>query len=236
MGMPNYKMQMRQTIRTSSLERHVHFEPYVALVLSGGYEEAGDNGRFKVSAGNAVFHDSFEAHLNRFYAQGATVLNLPVASGNCYPAGMARVADPDIVARMAEKSGRAAADLLISFVKRCTFQFADWPDELATTLMQCPSLKLSKWGEENGLAPWTLSRGFTQVFGISPEGFRARVRARGALRLIRETETSMAIIAAELGFSDQAHMSRSVKQLTGTPPLAWRSVANRFKTGRQRVH
>src|ERR1700677_569690 len=86
MRMPNYKMQMRQTIRTSSLERHVHFEPYVALVLSGGYEEAGDNGRFKVSAGNVVFHDSFEAHLNRFYAQGATVLNLPVASGKCIPA------------------------------------------------------------------------------------------------------------------------------------------------------
>jgi AraC-like DNA-binding protein len=159
-----------------------------------------------------------------------------VAPGNSYPSGIARVADPDIVARMAEKSGRAAADLLLSFVKRCTLQLADWPDELAATLMQCPSLKLSKWGEENGLAPWTLSRGFAQVFGISPEGFRARVRARGALRLIRETQTSMAIIAAELGFSDQAHMSRSVKQLTGTPPLAWRSAANRFKTGRWRVH
>ena len=215
-------MRMRQIIRTSSLGRHVHSAPYAALVLSGGYEEAGDSGRFKVSAGNVVFHDSFEAHLNRFDARGATVLNLPLTSGNHYPPGIARVADPDVVARMAEKSSQAAADLLIFLVERCTIQFSDWPDQLASTLIECPSLKLSVWGEENGLAPWTLSRGFAQVFGISPEAFRARCRSRKALRLIRETQNSMAIIAAELGFSDQAHMSRSVKHLTGMAPQAWR--------------
>jgi len=229
-------MRMRQTIRTSSFERHGHSEPYAALVLSGGYEEAGDKGRFRVSAGHVVFHDSFEAHLNRFYVQGATVLNLPLASSTYYPAGIARLADPDAVARMAENSGRAAADLLISLVERCTFQFADWPDELAARLVQCPSLKLAQWGEEHGLAPWTLSRGFAQVFEISPEAFRARIRARQALRSIQNTPTPLAEIAAQLGFADQAHMTRSVKQLTGIPPLAWRSAANGFKTGRQRAH
>jgi AraC-like DNA-binding protein len=46
----------------------------------------------------------------------------------------------------------------------------------------------------------------------------------------------MASIAAELGFSDQAHMSRSVKHLTGVQPQAWRCLANGFKTGMQRGH
>jgi AraC-like DNA-binding protein len=203
-------------------------------VLSGGYEEAGDNGRFTVSAGSVVLHDAFEGHLDRFSRQGAAVLNLPLDSVHNYPAGTGRLSDPDLVVRMAETDVRSAVDLLLSLVERSALHFADWPDELADALMRGPSLKLSEWGQEKGLAPWTISRGFAQVFGILPEAFRARTRARKGLRLIRETGTPMAAIAAELGFSDQAHMSRSVKDLTGIPPQVWRSPANGFKTGMPR--
>jgi AraC-like DNA-binding protein len=223
---------MWQTIRTSALRRHVHAEAYAALVLSGGYEEAGDHGRFQVNAGNVVFHDRFEAHLDRFSEEGAVVLNLRLAVDPSTP-GIARVADPDFVVRVAERSYRDAVDLLLSSATSWTPQHSDWPDELAATLMQNPSLKLSQWGEENGLAPWTVSRGFAQVFGVSPEAFRARTRARHALKSIQDTQQPLAIIAAELGFADQPHMTRSVKQLTGVGPQAWRSAANGFKTGRQ---
>lgn len=233
--MHTVNVQMRQRILASSLERHVHPSPYAALVLSGSYEEAGDNGRFTVDAGNVVFHDPFEAHLNRFSAHGAALLNLPLSWRNCYPAGIARVADPDIVVRMAERNARAAADLLLALAERCTGQVADWPDLLAATLMQFPSLKLCEWGEENGLAAWTVSRGFRQVFGISPEAFRARIRARHAFRLIRHTQEPLAAIAAELNFADQGHMTRSIRGLTGSAPRAWRSVANEFKTARPRA-
>jgi hypothetical protein len=44
---------MWQSIRASALGRHVHEEAYAALVLSGGYEEAGDHGRFQVKAGDS---------------------------------------------------------------------------------------------------------------------------------------------------------------------------------------
>jgi AraC-like DNA-binding protein len=71
------------------------------------------------------------------------------------------------------------------------------------------------------------------VFGVSPEAFRARIRARHALKSIQNTEAPLASIAAELGFADQSHMTRSVKQLTGIGPQAWRSsAANGFKTRR----
>jgi AraC-like DNA-binding protein len=225
-------MALVQIIRESSLARHLHAKPYAALVLSGGYEEAGDNGRFTVGAGDVVLHDFFEAHVNRFSAQGATVLNLPLAFNNCHP-GIARVGDPDAVVRMAEKSGRAASELLLSLVKRWTPPVSDWPAQLALRLIQSPCWKLSEWGERNDLPAWTISRGFAQVFGISPEAFRACARARRALRSIQDTATPLAMIAVELGFADQAHMTRSVKQLTGRTPSAWRSGANGFKTGRR---
>lgn len=226
---------MRQTIRTSCLERHVHAEPYAALVLSGGYEEAGDYGRFKVDPGDVVLHDLFEAHLNRFSERGAIVLNLRLTRGRCYSAGIGSVSDPDWVARVAERSRTVAVDLLLSMLARRMPKVSDWPDELAVKLTQCPSLMLSEWGKENGLAPWTISRGFSQVFGVTPEAFRARVRAQRALKYIRGSQMPLSIIAAELGFADQAHMTRSVKQLTGVAPQAWRSAANEFKTEGNRV-
>jgi len=224
-------MRLRQIIRSSSLARHVHAEAYASLVLSGGYEEAGDQGRLTVNAGDVVFHDRFEAHLDRSFEMGTTVLNLSLARRHHQPPGTARVTDPDLVARVAERSGRDAVHLLVSSARRWRRQSSDWPDRLADALLAEPCVSLREWSQENGLAPWTVSRGFSQVFGVSPEAFRARARARRALRSIQETEMPLATIAAELGFADQSHMTRSVKQLTGAGPRAWRWAANGFKTG-----
>ena len=199
---------------------------------SSGYEEAGDQGCFRVKAGEVIFHGQFEAHLDRFSETGAAVLNLPLPIGySCMP-GVAQLADPDTVARVAERNWRDALELLFSLAISRTLQPSDWPDELAAALMRNPSLKLSRWGEANGIAPWTLSRDFGLVFGVSPETFRARARARHALKRIRDTHAPLASIAVQLGFADQSHMTRSVKQLTGITPQAWRSAANGFKTRR----
>ena len=221
-------MRKWQTIRASTFARHVHEEAYAALVLAGGYEEAGDHGRFSVKVGDVIFHEEFEAHLDRFPESGAIVLNLRLPRGR-FAAGLARVVDGDAVARMAERSCEDAVELLGSMVKKEPPSSADWPDELAAALIEDPSLRLSWWGETQGIAPWVISRGFSLVFGIWPEVFRARARARRALKMIRESRDSLASIAAELGFADQSHMTRSVKQLTGMGPRAWRA-ANGFKT------
>lgn len=67
---------MWQTIRAPFLKRHVHAKPYAALLLSGAYEEAGDLGRFQVQVSPVIFHDRFEAHLDRIPKAGAVLLNL----------------------------------------------------------------------------------------------------------------------------------------------------------------
>jgi AraC-like DNA-binding protein len=117
-----------------------------------------------------------------------------------------------------------AADLVISTAVDEIRQISDWPDELAVRLLSCPSLKISDWAEERGLRAWTISRGFKKLFGVPPEVFRARVRAQRALKSILSTPTPLAIIATEVGFADQAHMTRSVKQLTGATPQTWRRL------------
>ena len=224
-------MRMWQTIRSSVLSRHSHEEAYAALVLSGAYEEAGDQGRFRVEAGDVVLHDRFEAHLDRLSPSGAVVLNLRLPTQYSFTPGLAKIADMDLLVRTAEISEAGAAELLLAKAQGRTPRLADWPDELAAVLLQNPSLSLSVWAQKKGLAPWTLSRGFARVFGIPPETFRARTRARQAWKAIRTTEEPLAKIAADLGFADQSHMTRSVRQITGAGPQAWRHSANRFKTG-----
>src|SRR5262249_11734026 len=101
-------MNRWQTIRKSSLGRHDHTRAYAALVLAGPYEEAGDLGHYEVQAGDVVLHDEFEAHLDRFAGGAATVLNLTIPAGLVFHPGVAQVADPEGVVRLAEKGRREA--------------------------------------------------------------------------------------------------------------------------------
>src|SRR5689334_17015230 len=110
------------------MPRHRHAEGYAALVLAGGYVEAGDRGRVAVQAGHVVIHHAFEAHEDHFSRAGAVVLNLPHIARNSLT-GV--VQDPDAIARLAERDITAAANLLQETFRPVDAQLADWPDRLA---------------------------------------------------------------------------------------------------------
>jgi AraC-like DNA-binding protein len=216
-------MAILHTIHSSSCGLHSHADAYATVVLSGGFEEAGDQGRFRVEARGVLLHDRFEGHINRYSLGGAVVLNLPIPLGYSILPGGATVMDPDAIVRLAERSPTEAARALLSTLTFQTPATMDWPDALALALIANPSLYLvAQWAEDRGLKPWTLSRGFVQVFALSPSAFRARSRARLAWKTITANKEPFAKIAADLGFADQAHMTRSVRQLTGKSPRVWR--------------
>ncbi len=209
--------------------RHTHAGAYAAVVLAGGYEETGNWGRFHVRAGDVLFHDAFDAHLNRFEARGATILNLAIEG----PAGgfrAGRVYDADAVARAAERDPQVAVHVLTAQLREMRPIVDDWVDLLATEIVRDPNCRLDRWADAHGIAPETVSRGFARAYGITPATFRAEIRARRAFRQIVHTVTSLVEIASVLGFSDQAHMTRSVRVLTGATPSHWRSRSNSFKT------
>lgn len=210
--------------------RHRHARAYAALVLSGDYVEAGDAGRRRVTAGEVVLHDGFEAHANQFGARGATVLNLPLPDGWTSPAAFMRIADPDAVVRAAERDAHEAVRALTEQLEPLPRQHGDWPDLLADALRTDALLSLGEWAREHRLAPATVSRGFRQAFGVSPVRYRAETRALAAWRALT-LDASLADLAAETGFADQAHMTRDVRALTGRTPGQWRALQHSFKTG-----
>ncbi|MES2390204.1 MAG: AraC family transcriptional regulator [Acidobacteriota bacterium] len=207
------------------LPRHLHAAGHLALVLSGGYEEAGDRGCFRVQAGDVVLHDTYEAHVDRFASNGADVLDLGVPN-NLLPLSSAhvtfRIANPDEIATLAERDPTAASARLISLLQPVERRVHDWPHQLADDMQSNPHLRLDDWASDNRLAPATISRGFQQVFGITPSAYRAHQRARLALRLTITATETLSTIAFTSGFSDQAHMTRAVHHLTGRPPGSWR--------------
>ena len=212
-----------------SIPRHRHARAYAAVILSGAYEESGSLGRYRVRSSHVLLHRAFDAHVDRFASSGARVLNLLLNEPPAF--GLGVVADPDTIARVAEKDLPAAVEALRETMAPIEPQPADWPDMLASDLLDDPQLRLETWAGRHGLAAATLSRGFRTIFATSPAAFRAESRAQSALALMAAGGSSLAEIAAVAGLADQSHMTRAVRALTGQTPGDWLR-SNRFKTRR----
>jgi AraC-like DNA-binding protein len=207
---------------STRLPRHRHQDSYLALVLSGGYEEAGDRGRHRVHAGDVVVHGAFEAHLNRYESAGAEVLNLVLPYWLEPAAPVMRSADSDFAVRLAENDPLEAINFLLSTATPIRATASDWPDELALAIAHNPLLRLGTWARRYELAEATVSRGFRQVYGLSPSAYRLQIRGRMAWRKALVGRESLSQLSMETGFSDQAHMTRAVGLITGRTPGSWR--------------
>jgi AraC-like DNA-binding protein len=199
------------------IPRHRHNHAYAALVVSGSYEESGSRGRFRVGPGDVLFHDAFDAHLNRFCGRGAQVFSLLVDSHSSGPS-IGRIADPDTIVRIAERDVTEAVTQLQAQLRPIQHVHIDWQDKLADDLLRDPGCLLDEWARNNNLAAATVSRGFRKVFDMTPAEFRLEARAHHALGMIVANKERLADIAMTTGFADQAHMCRAIRTLTDAPP------------------
>jgi AraC-like DNA-binding protein len=207
--------------RLSLLPRHRHRDAYVALVLSGSYVEAGVGARVRAQPGTLLAHAPWEAHQNAFAGRDVEVLNLPVPAGTRIAIG--QVDDVDEVARVAARDPVAAASLAVAGARAAqALSCSDWPDLLAADIAAGRVTSFKRWAAAHGLCPPSLSRGFRKAFGVSPKRYRYELQVARAAALLPDWPGSVADLAAASGFADQAHFSRGVTALTGTPPGRWR--------------
>jgi AraC-like DNA-binding protein len=73
-------------------------------------------------------------------------------------------------------------------------------------------------------SPYRLSRAFTRETGISLTRFRNRVRVGLAMARLQDGEQNLAALAADLGFADQAHLCRTMRQHLGSSPSSIRDL------------
>lgn len=218
---------MMQQIEPSFHERHRHRSGYAALVLSGKYEEVGDTGRWSIEEGDVVYHRPFEAHANRILTS-CKVVNILIPPFVRLPSVFRVVQSEDLI-KFANLGWPELSELLIPHETKTSFIF-DWCDRLAEDLQKQP-IRLNHWAEDNGLRSETLSRQFKKVYGVSPARYRFSAQTRLALDLITHRVGTLAEIAFQSGFADQAHMSRAVKMLTGYSPAAWQKINSVQESG-----
>ncbi|WP_116086531.1 helix-turn-helix transcriptional regulator [Tropicimonas sp. IMCC34011] len=66
------------------------------------------------------------------------------------------------------------------------------------------------------------SRVFKATTGVTPHQWQLTQRIERARTMLSETTLSVTDIADQLGFSDQAHLTRAFRQEVGETPAAWR--------------
>lgn len=82
-----------------------------------------------------------------------------------------------------------------------------------------------------GVSPYRLSRAFPRELGVSLTRYRNRARVARAVDRLEAGERALATLAAELGFADQAHLTRTVRDHTGKPPAALRDLLAKERRG-----
>lgn len=75
-----------------------------------------------------------------------------------------------------------------------------------------------------GLSESWFAHVFKQTTGKTPLQWQLGKRIDLARKLLLESDASVASIAAQLGFSDQAHLTKAFRQIAGETPAVWRRM------------
>ena len=75
-----------------------------------------------------------------------------------------------------------------------------------------------------GLSESWFANVFKQTTGKTPLQWQLGKRIDLAQNMLTDSDLSVAAIAAQLGFSDQAHLTKTFRQVAGETPAAWRRI------------
>jgi AraC-like DNA-binding protein len=228
----NIRFGLDRVVSEEDLPRHQHLDAYATIVLAGTFEQYSYAGRQKLVPGDVLVNPTLDCHSNRMISRYLTLIRLPWRHDPTF-GGIHRNLPLDAIVRAAARDTTEATGLLEEQLagKVCIpNSFQDWPDKLAIDLGAKPRLPIAQWARAHGLTREYAWRVFARTFGVAPSRFRLELNARAACLAITRSDASLSKTAADFGFSDQSHMTRAVKGLTGASPARWRN-SHLSKTG-----
>ena len=193
--------------------------------------------------GTLVFHPAAETHSDEFGGTGGRCFNIEVGGD------VDLVRDPGVVRGAAVRyaaelyremrawdvaSAMVAEGLTAALLARVDFDAsrAEAPrrksrgniersvERLRADPCNPPSLALL--AAEAGLSTISFARAFRRQFGCGVGAYLRAERVELAKRALAESNSTVSTIAADLGFADQAHLTRVFRDATGWTPAAFR--------------
>lgn len=195
-------------------EFHRHENGYLAIVLSGSYEEFGLEGRFQVEPGMAILHPIYHAHGNRFTSQEGQVLNLPVSASLADQIGY-RVMNGLSVPDSNNYTRLDARDFLISDHPVTPINPPTWLGQFVAYILENASVSYA--ARLSHVTPEHAIRICRSWFGLTPTALRRERKVQKAIQLLKHG-LSPSQTAYEVGFSDQPHLTRVLKSAIGFTP------------------
>jgi len=86
-------------------------------------------------------------------------------------------------------------------------------------------VSLAALASDAGLSRSHFCRAFKESTGLSPHAWLRQYRLEQAMNMLRDTDTSIVSVAAELGYASQTAFAAAFRRLTGETPSDWRRSA-----------
>jgi AraC family transcriptional regulator len=222
---------------------HAHAHPYFCYVSAGDFQELGEAGSYVATRGTLVFHPAAETHSDEFGGAGGRCFNIEVGGD------VDLVRDPGVVRGAAVRyaaelyremrawdaaSAVVTEGLTSALIARVDFDASraePAPRQARGDITRaverlradpCNPPSLALLAAEAGLSTISFARAFRRHFGCGVGAYLRAERVEMAKRALAESTNTVSTIAADLGFADQAHLTRVFRDATGWTPAAFR--------------
>ena len=229
-------------------EWHSHESASISLLVNGSYKEDLSNKHYKRTAGDIKFIHSGEEHRCHGFSAVTKKINLDVSNELLKKM---HVSECDLDALVAtsphvklallrlyrELSG--TGHLLPASAQLLLYELLYGADKTMVCKTPPGWVKVLKeilhdeWDTEPdlhalahtlGLHPVTLSGQFRQYFPSTLSKYIRKIKVDRSLTMIKSTSLSLTQIAYACGFADQAHFTRTFKEMTGFLPKDFRKI------------
>jgi AraC family transcriptional regulator len=228
------------------VHEHAHEWPMISLYVLGGYRNITEYGERDIAGPSMVFYRPGVVHRNVVGEMGFEQIEIEFDPAWLGPSGM----PPDgILLRVGGACGVLARsiaracdaplreDELVRAVRRLlstarveSARHGDaWTGDVTARLRADPCRSIGSVAREVGRSPSWIGAAYRRSIGEGPQQAAARFRVERAARLLRESEESLACVAAEAGFCDQSHMNRTFRRVLGRSPTAVRRDRGAFR-------
>jgi AraC-like DNA-binding protein len=227
---------------------HAHDWPVLSLFIIGSYWNTTEFGATFIGGPSAILYRAGAAHRNAVAADGFEQIEiefdprwlgsapLPDAPVSRWLGGgmgaEARALAHTCSGELPEEQLRTSLRGFFEKTNSATEHAVPyWLGTIHRLLRENTSLNVSDLARLVARHPSWLGTAYRLATGEGLMESAARFRVERAARLLRETDISMAGIAAEAGFCDQSHMTRTFRRVLGRLPTAVRNDRQSFRQG-----
>jgi AraC family transcriptional regulator len=230
---------------SGELEPHRHVRAQIHLVLEGEYSESARGAAHRLGPGSVLFRPAGEVHSNAFGEEEVHGILVELAEETpamlllgafrepfyfvTHAVEPLRIAFGRETRRRDRETAAAVAGLTLWLTAEVSRlgrrpEPPAWLRDAAALVRRrfSEDLRLSRLAAVVGVPAVRLAAAFRRHFGCSVGEYLLRARLSRARRLLRDSRASLASIAAECGFFDQAHFSRAFRKFHATTPSEYR--------------